>query len=69
MATTAWQRWASGSRTEIGVKEAAEVFRIDSYAEGRMRTMKITRLRSLLADDADLLSFLDGIAEILEEGA
>jgi hypothetical protein len=67
LATTAWQRWASGSRTEIGVKEAAEVFRIDSYAEGRMRTMKITRLRSLLADDADLLSFLDGIAEILEE--
>ena len=66
LATPAWKRWAKDPRTRIDRKDAAEVFRIDSYAEGRMRTMKITRLRSLFAEDAEVLPFIDAMAAVLE---
>lgn len=66
MGTPAWQRWTAGRREGVDGRQAAEVFRIDSYAEGRMRTMKITRLRSLFSDDSELLPFLDAMAQILE---
>jgi hypothetical protein len=69
LATNAWQKWNDGRAHDIVAKDAAEVFRIDSYAEGRMRTMKLTRLRSLLSGDADLLAFLKAMADLLEQGA
>lgn len=66
LSTSAWERWTTGSKEDVDAKQAAEVFRIDSYAEGRMRTMKITRLRSLFAEDSELLPFLEAMAQILE---
>ena len=66
LATPAWQMWTTGRWEDVDTKHAAEVFRIDSYAEGRMRTMKVTRLRSLFADDAELLPFIEALAQILE---
>jgi hypothetical protein len=65
-ATAAWRAWAAGDRAPAARRDAAEVFRIDSYAEGRLRAMKITRLRSLFADDAELLPFVDAMAQALE---
>jgi hypothetical protein len=65
--TPAWGRWTGGER-DVPVREAAEVFRIDSYAVGRMRGMKITRFLSLLGDDAEVGPFLRRMAEIVETG-
>lgn len=66
LATPAWKRWAAGRKADVAAKDAAEVFRIDSYAEGRMRATKITRLRSLFVDDGELSPFLEAMTQILE---
>jgi hypothetical protein len=66
VAMPAWKRWTTDRAAIIDADDAAEVFRIDSYAEGRMRTMKITRLRSLFAEDREMLSFIDAMAQVLE---
>ncbi len=42
------------------------MFRIDSYAVGRMRSLKVTRLKSLFEQDTEVLPFLTGMAEIIE---
>lgn len=58
LATEAWQRWVAGER-RIGLRDAEAVFRIDSYAVGRMRQLKIERLRKLFEADEEVLSFLE----------
>lgn len=65
LASRAWATWATGDRN-IAERDAAEVYRIDSYAVGRMWSLKITRLKSLFAEDVDVLPFLVRTAEILE---
>ena len=62
--TIAWQRWNQGE-TNISEREASEVFRIDSYAVGRIRESKITRLATLLGDDPHLEPFIAKMAEIV----
>jgi hypothetical protein len=65
--TPAWQQWTSGERA-ITPHEAKKVFRIDSYATGTMRETKVTRLRALFADDAELKPFLDQMASRVDVG-
>jgi hypothetical protein len=65
LSTKAWDSWSRGGQ-QISARDAAEVYRIDSYAVGRMRQLKITRLKSLFASDEDVLPFLTRTAEILE---
>ena len=56
--SAAWSVWKSGSR-EIPIASTKELFRLDSYARGEMREAKITRLRDMFSDDAELTPFLD----------
>jgi hypothetical protein len=65
MSTNAWARWKSGDQ-EVPLREAAEVFRIDTYAVGRIRSSKITRLRALFGDDPEVSGFLAHLTSILD---
>lgn len=64
VASTAWQQSVIGQHPSL--RDAKEVFRIDSYAVGRMRSLKVTRLMSLFEQDAEILRFLAGMAALLE---
>lgn len=63
-ASPAWAQWSAGNA--IGERDASDVFRIDSYAVGRMKSMKITRLKSLFELDAQISEFLNRAAAVLE---
>jgi hypothetical protein len=65
LSTAAWSRWLQDSR-QLTSKDAAEVFRIDSYAVGPLRQSKMTRLLSLFRDDEQLLPFLEQAASIVD---
>jgi hypothetical protein len=65
--SSAWALWTR--REQIGLREAAEVFRIDTYAQGRTRDLKIARVREMFTGDGELAPFLDALASILEKGA
>lgn len=62
--TTAWQAAAAGNL--VSTRDAQEVFRIDSYAVGRMRILKISRLQALFNEDAKMTAFLDQMANLLQ---
>ena len=63
----AWKDWSSG-KPDISVRDAEDVFRIDSYAVGRMRSLKITRLRGLFAETDEIHEFLEHMSAILGAG-
>lgn len=63
-ATRAWFRWMR--QEEISPREAAEVFRIDTYARGRIRDLKVGRVREMFEDDAELGAFIQRVAELFE---
>ncbi len=65
LVTSAWKRWSQGHR-DILERDAEEVFRIDGYAIGRTRDMKIARLRKMFDDDPELSPFIAVVAEIVE---
>jgi hypothetical protein len=62
----AWHRWVSGDQS-ITTKEAAEIFRIDTYSIGQIRESKITRLLDLFAEDAEVAPFLTHASAALRE--
>lgn len=64
--TPAWLKWASGTREAITEREAAEVFRIDTYAVGRTRDLKVARLHEMFQEDRELSEFVAGVATIIE---
>ena len=57
MATTAWVKWLAGDKATTE-REARDVFRIDLYADTRMRDIKVARLRSMFDDHPDLGPFI-----------
>lgn len=59
--TAAWAHWLEGDRA-LSAAAASEVFRLDSYAVGRLRATKVTRLLSMFQDDQELLPFLQQAA-------
>lgn len=63
--TRAWSRW--NQREEIPTREAAEVFRIDAYARGRIRDLKIGRVREMFEEDKELGRFIQAVAEIVQQ--
>jgi hypothetical protein len=65
--TLAWAKWAAGAQDEIKSREAAEVFRIDSYAVGRTRDLKITRLREMFDTDPEIGPFLTALTPLITE--
>lgn len=64
--TGAWLKWVDGSANAITEREAAEVFRIDSYAIGRTRDLKVARLHEMFRDDPDLREFIATVAAVVE---
>jgi hypothetical protein len=62
----AWKHWA-GRHQRPTAREAAEVFRIDSYAVGPIRERKITRLLAMFDDDGEIAPFLNRMAELLAQ--
>lgn len=63
--TAAWRHWVKGAQ-ELSRREAAEVFRIDSYAVGQIKETKITRLLTMFDEDQAIGPFLRRMAELLE---
>ena len=62
MATPAWQKWLAGDQA-VTAREAREVFRIDHYAVGRMRDIKVARLRSTFDEHPEIGPFIRAMAE------
>lgn len=62
--TEAWKRWILGEQS-IPVREAEAVFRIDDYAVGRTRDLKIARVREMFDDDPDIAPFIEAVTAIL----
>ena len=65
--TAAWTHWLGQRSTDISEREAAEVFRIDSYAVGRTRDLKIARLREMFDDDPELGPFVRALIPAIQE--
>jgi hypothetical protein len=61
----AWTAWSKGE-SEIRVRDAEAVFRIDSYAVGRLRDLKTARLLSLFENDLEVRDFLGHLAGLIE---
>ncbi len=66
ISTSAWSKWLQRNVT-VTVREAAEVFRIDSYAVGSMKTAKITRILALLGEESEFAEFLTRMAELVQD--
>lgn len=63
----AWKQWKSGDG--ITAKAALQLFRIDDYADAKMRDIKIARLRALVTEDRDATKFVEAAAKMaLGEG-
>lgn len=65
LTTRAWKQWSTGDQ-DILERDAEEVFRIDNYAIGRTRDMKIARMRNLFDDNPELGPFIAALAGIVE---
>lgn len=63
--TSAWKQWSTGHQ-DIPEHDAEEVFRIDSYAIGRTRDMKIARMCKNFENDSVLGPFIAVVAEIVK---
>ena len=57
-------RMAAYGATAVARDAAHDVFRIDRYAVGRARELKVSRLRELFAEDAEVGPFIDAIGTI-----
>ena len=64
--TRAWVRWLGNRKAPIPQREAAEVFRIDTYAVGRTRDLKIARARQLFEEDPEVGPFIEAAAAVME---
>lgn len=62
----AWARWSEGDKSVV-LAEAREVFRIDSYSTSAVREAKLTRLRAMFEDDAEVSSFLTHLSDEIDK--
>lgn len=63
VSTPAWAKWVSGNAAEISDRDAETVFRIDSYAVGRTRDLKVARVEELFSRDPEIGPFLKVMRE------
>ncbi|MDH3746952.1 MAG: hypothetical protein OER97_02000 [Gammaproteobacteria bacterium] len=64
--TEAWTKWAAGD-VDISLSDAQAVFRIDSYATGRMQDLKINRVELLFDGDMEIREFLSAARSVLDK--
>ena len=65
LGTQAWIRWQEQFTPTS--RQAEEVFRIDSYVDGAMREMKVTRLMDLFSDDQEVSPFLAAMSQLVSD--
>lgn len=68
LGTNAWRKWLEEKKS-IAPRDAAEVFRLDNYSIGSLKTLKINRLMSQFVNDSDIEPFIRQLAKILEENS
>jgi hypothetical protein len=56
----AWAAWQA--RSEFAREAAHDLFRIDRYAVGRARELKVNRLREMFAEDEEIGPFIEAVA-------
>jgi hypothetical protein len=61
-ASLAWQQWKSGE--EVTTHAALQLFRIDDYADAKMKDIKVARLRRLVATDAEASQLVELAAKL-----
>lgn len=66
LGTKAWAQWIEGIE-DIPIRDAEAVFRIDDYAVGRTRDLKVARLRELFEHDSELGPFIAAVAVLVEQ--
>ena len=64
LGTDAWRKWTHDPAS-ITRKDAEEVFRIDNYSTGSLKSRKITRVTSVFADDPEIGPFICKIEKTL----
>lgn len=64
LGTPAWSKWINQAQ-DITTREAAEVFRMDSYAVGPIKDAKMTRLKAMFDEDPKISAFLDRMASLV----
>lgn len=62
--SAAWGQWHADP-AGVTARQADDVFRIDTYAVGRIRDLKVNRLLDLFRDDAEVKPFLEEMAAIV----
>ena len=60
----AFEKYASG--TEVDVREAEQVFRVDVYSSSECYQRSINRIKSLFLDDTEIAEFLDAMAQVID---
>lgn len=65
LALPAWRKW-NGERVSVSKREAEDVFRIDAYAQGRIRDRKIDRLGEMFLDDVEVNEFVQAMARMVD---
>lgn len=66
LGTPAWAMWSSGP-DQISLRDAQEVFRLDSYATEDLRISKVDRLRKIFINDGAILDFLTHVDGLLQK--
>jgi hypothetical protein len=64
VACSAWGKWPHHA-DDISLREAQEVFRIDSYATDDLRVTKIDRLRKRFSGDPEFAKFIEHLVNII----
>lgn len=64
LTSSAWERWVT-DRGTVTSRQAGDVFRIDAYAVGRIRDLKVNRLLNLFENDDEVKPFLEQMAAIV----
>ena len=62
--SAAWDCWCRDEAP--GLRDAEDVFRIDTYASGSMRQTKVTRLLELFSNDDEIAPFLEALLKVLQ---
>jgi hypothetical protein len=59
----AWQQWKGG--LQVTAAAAMQLFRIDDYSDGRMRDIKVARMRRLVSQDPDATNLIEFLTPVV----
>jgi hypothetical protein len=65
LASEAWAKWQLRQNDKITLRDAEAVFRIDTYAVGRTRHLKVARITETFGDDPELAPFIAALRQLV----